>query len=379
MSHSPPFTASSIPTNAATSGRVYTGERVQEARIGRAGTASEARVGSSGVTSGLGAITVASVTGSGTSRRGTPYAATGTTSGAGTALTTGISASGAAYAARGTTSATRPASATVIGSGSSTGSPPHPLNGLLNTILTTIQGNTTTLAGILDEQKRLSDSIIELQQKSFTIEGSVYKEDLLKEIGTIFGNTVNRMPSQTMVKAMVNRVLKREAEKKYKYSAAITFCNQLFNELRAEERRRILGLQPCEKFAAMRVDEFVERFLPVLKVELHTIPHYARHVVLLRKFCQTVADSNKNTYKAFNQWLNGQFANGMPTAEEWDSIVAESQPVLDPSNSPSYMSPPNSPSYVYPDQPEKSSLKCHLITVLVQQILRALREAETAP
>eukprot|EP00731_Ephydatia_muelleri_P019479 Em0012g304a len=267
-----------------TSGRVYTGERVQEARIGRAGTASEARVGSSGVTSGLGAITVTSVTGSGTSRRGTPYAATGTASGAGTALTTGISASGAAYAARGTTSATRPASATVIGSGSSTGSPLHPLKGLLNTILTTIQGNTTTLAGILDEQKWLSDSIIELQQKSFTIEGSVYK-------------------------AMVNRVLKREAEKKYKYSAAITCCNSQFNELRAEERRR-------------------------------------------RKFCQTVADSNKNTYKAFNQWLNGQFANGMPTAEEWDSIVAESQPVLDPSNSPSYMSPPNSPSYVYPDQPE---------------------------
>eukprot|EP00731_Ephydatia_muelleri_P006593 Em0003g841a len=130
------------------------------------------------------------------------------------------------------------------------------------------------------------------------------------------------MPSQTMVKAMV---LKREAEKKYKYSAAITFCNSRFNELRAEERQR---------------------------VELHTIPHYARHVVLLRKFCQTVADSNKNTYKVFNQWLNGKFANGMPTAEEWDSIVAESQPVLDPSNSPSYMSPPNSPSYVYPDQPE---------------------------
>ena len=49
------------------------------------------------------------------------------------------------------------------------------MHGLLNTILTTIQGNTTTLAGILDEQKRLSDSIIELQQKSFTIEGSVYK------------------------------------------------------------------------------------------------------------------------------------------------------------------------------------------------------------
>ena len=58
--------------------------------------------------------------------------------------------------------------------GSSASSPPHPLNGLLNIILTTIQGSTITLAGILEDQKQLSDSIIELQQKSFTIEGSAY-------------------------------------------------------------------------------------------------------------------------------------------------------------------------------------------------------------
>lgn len=66
-------------------------------------------------------------------------------------------------------------SGTVVRSGNSTGSSPHPLNGLLTTILTTVNGNTVTLAAILEEQKRLSDSITELQQKSFSIEGSVYK------------------------------------------------------------------------------------------------------------------------------------------------------------------------------------------------------------
>ena len=38
----------------------------------------------------------------------------------------------------------------------------------------------------------------------------------------------------------------------------------------------------------MRVDEFVERFLPVLKVELHTIPHYARQCDTIGKRVETL-------------------------------------------------------------------------------------------
>ena len=45
----------------------------------------------------------------------------------------------------------------------------------------------------------------------------------------------------------------------------------------------------------MRVDEFVERFLPLLKVELHTIPHYARHVVLLVRELKTMCYTSNNT------------------------------------------------------------------------------------
>ncbi|KAL5477676.1 hypothetical protein EMCRGX_G024501 [Ephydatia muelleri] len=171
----------------ATSGHVYIGERVQEARIGRAGTASEARVGSSGVTSGLGAITVASVTGSGTSQRGTPYAATEQPQ-VQDILNYGNLSYRSSMCGQRNNLSNKTSLSDSYRFCSSPGSPPHPMNGLLNT---TIQGNTITLAGILEQQKRLSDSIIVLQQK-------LKEEDLLKEIGTIFGNTVNRMPSQTM-------------------------------------------------------------------------------------------------------------------------------------------------------------------------------------
>ena len=45
----------------------------------------------------------------------------------------------------------------------------------------------------------------------------------------------------------------------------------------------------------MRVDEFVERFLSLLKVELHTIPYYARHVVLLVREFKTMCYTSYNT------------------------------------------------------------------------------------
>ena len=72
--------------------------------------------------------------------------------------------------------------------------------------------------------------------------------------------------------------------------------------LKINKQKNIIGLQPCEKFAAMRVEEFVEIFcLHVLKVELNTIPLYNRHVVLLVRefivqllfFLETVTDSQK--------------------------------------------------------------------------------------
>eukprot|EP00731_Ephydatia_muelleri_P023102 Em0015g685a len=145
----------------ATSGHVYIGERVQEARIGRAGTASEARVGSSGVTSGLGAITVASVTGSGTSQRGTPYAATEQPQ-VQDILNYGNLSYRSSMCGQRNNLSNKTSLSDSYRFCSSPGSPPHPMNGLLNT---TIQGNTITLAGILEQQKRLSDSIIVLQQK----------------------------------------------------------------------------------------------------------------------------------------------------------------------------------------------------------------------
>ena len=59
----------------------------------------------------------------------------------------------------------------------------------------------------------------------------------------------------------MNRVLKRKAEKKYKYSAAITFCNSRFNELRAEERRRVSTVFIVNEFKWLYIHKQKIRYL----------------------------------------------------------------------------------------------------------------------
>ena len=92
-------------------------------------------------------------------------------------------------------------------------------------------------------------------------------------------------------------MLKSESQKKYKKSVAVRFVKERLSELRAEERRRvcvpvyvvvfidivfqILGLRPCKDFAVLRCDEFVDKFLPFLKVENEAIPNYKYHVAVL--------------------------------------------------------------------------------------------------
>ena len=92
-------------------------------------------------------------------------------------------------------------------------------------------------------------------------------------------------------------MVKSESQKKYKKSTAVRFVKERLSELRAEERRRvclpvyvmvfidtllqILGLRPCKDFAVLRCDEFVDKFLPFLKVEKEAIPNYKLHVAVL--------------------------------------------------------------------------------------------------
>ena len=53
----------------------------------------------------------------------------------------------------------------------------HPLTSQLNALAATVNGNTLTLSSILLEQKKIMDAVKELQQRSFSIENSVFKVD----------------------------------------------------------------------------------------------------------------------------------------------------------------------------------------------------------
>lgn len=73
---------------------------------------------------------------------------------------------------------------------------------------------------------------------------------------------------------LVGRVLKNEARCKYKQKAAISFCNSRLAELRAEERRRVFGHKPCEAYTKYTSDEFVRKYMPLLKADMDRIPMY---------------------------------------------------------------------------------------------------------
>ncbi|KAL5468845.1 hypothetical protein EMCRGX_G029968 [Ephydatia muelleri] len=144
---------------------------------------------------------------------------------------------------------------------------PHPLTPQLNALAATVNGNTLTLSNILLEQKKIMDAVKELQQRSFSIENSVFK---------------------------------------------------------------IFGLNPCQSFAGIGTEEFVARFLPVVKVERHSIPNYHLYVAILRRYCRTVDASKKNTYKGFERWLEANFANGSPSAEDLQLVYNEEERLLNP-------------------------------------------------
>ncbi|KAL5457617.1 hypothetical protein EMCRGX_G034894 [Ephydatia muelleri] len=106
---------------------------------------------------------------------------------------------------------------------------------------------------------------------------------------------------------MVNSVLRSAAEVKYKYEAAITFCKS-------------------------KIKEFVAKFLPVVKVERHSIPNYHLYVAILRRYCRTVDASKKNTYKEDLQLVYNEEERLLnpPLQSEQGILIASGESYLEP-------------------------------------------------
>eukprot|EP00731_Ephydatia_muelleri_P033267 Em0027g15a len=218
--------------------------------------------------------------------------------------------------------------------------PPHQLQPSLDTIITTMGTNSTLLNRVLTEQENIKATLNDLVQSSFCIEKSGFKDDLLVESGLLFCKVMDRLLDQKEISVLVVKVLKSESQKKYKKSTAVRFVKERLSELRAEERRRILGLRPCKDFAVLRCDEFVDKFLPFLKVEKEAIPNYKLHVAVLCKYCRSVLTSQTNTYKWFQTWLKMHFHEGILSSVEMQTMLAEEDSILYPQLQPARSPPP---------------------------------------
>ncbi|KAL5493198.1 hypothetical protein EMCRGX_G014342 [Ephydatia muelleri] len=201
--------------------------------------------------------------------------------------------------------------------------PQHPLSGTLKTILDTVQSFQQTLERIETEQRDLKKAFDDSMRDSFSINSSPFKDDLLVKTANLFCNTLSRQPENKDVLEVIGKVLKAEVRIKYKLKAATSFCNARLGELRAEERRRIFAHKPCEAYAKMKSDEFVTRFLPLLKAEKENIPMYHYYVSLLRKYCREEPSSKSKTYKGFAQWLGTKYNCGKPTLAELQQVFQE--------------------------------------------------------
>ena len=104
----------------------------------------------------------------------------------------------------------------------------------------------------------------------------------------------------------------------------------------------------------MRCEEFVTKFLSILKVDKEEIPNYHLHVAQLvrvalpcymlhdtstldlciqRKFCRTEKSSRSMTHKGFDAWLKSNYEGGQPTAVDLQTAQDDEDSIVAPSSS----------------------------------------------
>lgn len=102
-------------------------------------------------------------------------------------------------------------------------------------------------------------------------------------------------------------------------------------------------MRPCEAFAKLRTEEFVERFLPIIKVQDQTaINMYKRHLALLVRQCiYTIVNTNLSLLfqrlylrtdnpqskdkmlKSFCKWLELKYYNGKPSESDLEAVYQD--------------------------------------------------------
>eukprot|EP00731_Ephydatia_muelleri_P002679 Em0001g2679a len=114
------------------------------------------------------------------------------------------------------------------------------------------------------------------------------------------------------------------------HESSILFCKSL-NRLPDQKSILIFGIKPCQGFLLMRCEEFVTKFLSILKVDKEEIPNYHLHVAQLRKFCRTEKSSRSMAHKGFDAWLKSNYEGGQPTAVDLQTAQDDEDCIVAPS------------------------------------------------
>ncbi|KAL5497472.1 hypothetical protein EMCRGX_G013946 [Ephydatia muelleri] len=179
-------------------------------------------------------------------------------------------------------------------------------------------------AKLAENYRTLSTFVSELGEQSFQVETSPFKDDLISEAGVLFCNTLSREPSKKDVKDCVTKVLGAQlSQSTRKVKKCIAFILKRISDLRAEERRRILGQKPYQAYAQLTTDEFADRFSNYIRAGSRHLVQYKINLAFLRKFVRSNSTYRENTYKHFEKWLLDTFVRGKPSQNEIDTLVAE--------------------------------------------------------
>eukprot|EP00731_Ephydatia_muelleri_P013320 Em0007g630a len=143
--------------------------------------------------------------------------------------------------------------------------------------LRSVEARQIELGTSMDELKQL---IQNLTQTSFCIKGSIYEQPLKLQIAKLFCSSLKRNPTKESVQVVVARVLTAQVVRTqaYKFDAAVRFANARLSDLRTEERRKCLGIQPYHSSPYVPTTELASTIIRSISGDPNDEDAYKRHL-----------------------------------------------------------------------------------------------------
>eukprot|EP00731_Ephydatia_muelleri_P003166 Em0001g3166a len=172
----------------------------------------------------------------------------------------------------------------------------------------------------MDELKQL---IQNLTQTSFCIKGSIYEQPLKLQIAKLFCSSLKRNPTKESVRVVVARVLTAQVVRTqaYKFDAAVRFANARLSDLRTEERRKCLGIQPYRSSPYVPTTELASTIIRSISGDPNDEDAYKRHLALFRLFIRHCDSSKQVSYPLFRSWVDQYYSN--IDEEDWGVIMED--------------------------------------------------------